>query len=399
MRFLTLIALVIGSQVGSGALSSPAIFARFGFLGMYAWLIAGFGAMCLAYVFARLCILTNKTGGPHVYTQEVFGRAIGYFTGWVYWMISWISTIVVLIAAVNYLANALSITSKCMITALGLMIWTTVNYINIRGVEESGLIGVLLTIIKVMFFVVLTILAIWSFNAANIVHYTFDHTFTSAISAALWGFIGVETAMTMTTDVVSSKQDVSRAILIGTAIVMCIYVISNLAAIGCVPHQVLAVSLSPYNLIANSIFPGSNVIIGLFAFILCLGSLNAWVLVSGQAAVGLAKDGFLPRVFEMRVIGIVTSGVGVGLIWLFGMYYDVLSSIEIVIDCLTPAFVIIYLICSIALYRLTISSFDRTASLLACVFCVGLLLQGSWFSWQVIGILIVSGMCYLPYVL
>src|SRR5580704_3865971 len=100
--FWAVFALVAGSQIGSGVFMQPASLAPFGLYGLFGWLISGAGAIALALVFAWLCANFPKTGGPCVYMQEAFGPVVGYFTGWTYWVISWVSTTVLFVAAVGY---------------------------------------------------------------------------------------------------------------------------------------------------------------------------------------------------------------------------------------------------------------------------------------------------------
>lgn len=378
MTFIPLLALVISSQIGSGALSSPAIFAQFGYKSLYAWLVASIGAMSLATVFAKLCQTTQDTGGPHVYATAAFGDRIGFYVGWIYWFVCWISTIVVLIACTSYLAKFLHIQNHYSILVLGLIIWLGVNYLNIIGTELSAKVEVILTILKVVFFATFIILPLCYFDSANLANYTIGSNFNTSILAALWGFVGVET---VTAPSGTQSKHVGRAVLFGTGIVALIYILANMAAIGSVHYSILSVSLSPYDPIAYKVF-GSSYGTNLAAFLLCIGSLNAWVLAAGQIGYDLAQRRFLPQFFAHSPrSSIVFSGLGITLIWTLGMLFNVLNHIMYVIDALAPSFVLIYLICACSLFKITHSSGARYIAMITSIFCIYLLAYSSILSY------------------
>src|SRR5690348_390679 len=107
MGFWQVTSLVAGSQIGTGIFLLPASMAAFGAIGQSCWLITATGAMFLAFIFARLAAEMPKTGGPHTFIETAFGRTFGYFSAWTYWVISWLSTPMVVISVVSYLSPLL----------------------------------------------------------------------------------------------------------------------------------------------------------------------------------------------------------------------------------------------------------------------------------------------------
>ena len=82
----TALATVVGSVIGSGVFFKPqAIYTTTGGapgLGMLAWIIGGLASIAAALTFAEVAILIPKTGGMVAYLEEVFGKKVGYLTGW-----------------------------------------------------------------------------------------------------------------------------------------------------------------------------------------------------------------------------------------------------------------------------------------------------------------------------
>ena len=100
--FWSVLSIVIGSQIGAGIFMNPAILAPYGYVGLAGWAITGGAALCLAIMFSLLCSRFPKTGGPHVYVQSAFGSHVAFFVGWAYWLVSWVSTTVVIVASIAY---------------------------------------------------------------------------------------------------------------------------------------------------------------------------------------------------------------------------------------------------------------------------------------------------------
>ena len=72
--------IVAGNMMGSGIALLPSNLASIGSVALFGWLIAIFGALALAYVYARLSTVNPQSGGPVAYAGEI-SPAFGYQTG------------------------------------------------------------------------------------------------------------------------------------------------------------------------------------------------------------------------------------------------------------------------------------------------------------------------------
>jgi len=91
------LAMVIGSMIGSGIYLLPTTLAPFGYNLVIAFLVTGFGTMCLAYSLARLS--ASIPGGPFAYVTQAFGETAAFLTLWSY-MISQITGVAAVSVAV-----------------------------------------------------------------------------------------------------------------------------------------------------------------------------------------------------------------------------------------------------------------------------------------------------------
>ena len=75
-------AMVVGTMVGSGIYLLPTTLAPYGYNLVIAFLVTGFGTMCLAFALARLA--AKIPGGPFAYVDRAFGETAAFLTLWSY---------------------------------------------------------------------------------------------------------------------------------------------------------------------------------------------------------------------------------------------------------------------------------------------------------------------------
>ena len=82
--------LVIGSIVGTGVFTMPAVIAGAGTMGIIVLGVIAVGAMLLAVLFGQLTKrVPNSDGGLYAYSRHEFGDFAGYLVGWCYWIQAW----------------------------------------------------------------------------------------------------------------------------------------------------------------------------------------------------------------------------------------------------------------------------------------------------------------------
>jgi APA family basic amino acid/polyamine antiporter len=352
--FWSVISLVIGSQIGSGIFLLPASLSSFGALGLMSWGITAVGALLLALVFAELCRKIPKTGGPHNYVEATFGKSAGFFCAWTYWVISWLSTPTVVIAVVGYLSPVLGNTSAKVNLLLELFVLLLITSLNLKGIKSSSRMEFVFTLLKIL---PLVLVPIAGLSLINMEHFTpINPTSNSTLSVingaallTLWGFIGVESATTPAESVHNPSKTIPRAIVFGTLIVALVYIISSFVVMAIVPPAVLSQSKAPFAEAATLIFGGHwHIIISIAASIVCLGTLNAWILTSGQIALGAANDGHFPKLFATQnskgapLWSLIISAGGVVPMLILTMNENLVDQVNSIIDISVTAFLFVY---------------------------------------------------------
>jgi APA family basic amino acid/polyamine antiporter len=407
--FWSVLAIVMGSQIGSGVFMLPASLAPYGQYSILGWIISGFGAICLALVFAGLCQRFPKTGGPHAYVKEMFGLSPAFFTGWTYWVISWVSTTAVIIASVSYLSPFLGSQPPWVYLFLEVLLLLSITVLNLKGIHAAGEVEFVLSVLKVVPLFLLPFLAIWYFKTSNftlapqIASLPLSSKLSQVVLLTLWGFIGLESATTPAGSVNNPEKTIPRAIILGTLCTALLYLMSNIGIMGLIPGQILAQAKAPYVVATHFLFGGSwHYVIAIIASVVCIGTLNAWMLTSGQIVLGLAEDGLMPAGFTKKnadnapVLGLLMSALGILPMLFLTMNVNIAQQITAIIDFSVVAFLFVYLICVLAYFKMLMLEkaawYHWSYSIAAFLFCGWIISQTAWLTLGIAALFVLSGL-------
>lgn len=360
--FWSVFGLVTVSQIGSG-LMLPAILAPYGTLSLMGWVISGLGATILAIMFSQLCIRYPRTGGPHVYVQEAFGSSAAFFTGWTYWVISWVSTIAIITSAVSYFIPLIGEHTPVFNLSLEILIMILITVINLQGVYRAGRSRFILIAFKMVPLLAVPVIGLFFFSSKN---FTVLNTASDMVSPlnnvvllTFWGFIGFESATAAVQDVSNPETTIPRAIILGTLFVALMYFISSLGIMGVIPGHILMNSQAPYTDTVQYLFGGYwHILISLIACIVCIAAVNAWTLASGQIAVGITQDGLMPKFFAKKnrhgapIFALVISCAGTLPLLIMTHNESLAQKINTIIDFSVICFLFVYIISCLSFLKI-----------------------------------------------
>jgi APA family basic amino acid/polyamine antiporter len=263
--FWAVFALVTGCQIDSLVFMLPTNLAPYGLRYFGGLATSCLGAVALALVFAQLCSWYPKTGGPHVYVEEAFGKSLAFFTGWTYWVISWVSSTAIVVVSICYLTPLINchwhLSIKTVMLEILLIVIITV--LNFCGVEAAGRVGLTLSLIRFFPLLIMPLIAFFSFDSthfvvdASVAHLTTSQTLNQVILLIMWGFIGLESVTSSAGAVHHPSKTIPRAVLLGTICVGVIYLINSLGIMGVIPGNQLMNSCEPYVDAARVLFGGN----------------------------------------------------------------------------------------------------------------------------------------------
>lgn len=300
--------LVIGSIVGTGVFTMPAVLAGAGTMSIVVLAVVAAGAMLLAVLFGQLTArVPNSDGGLYAFARHEFGDFAGYLVGWSYWISSWAGNAAIVASWVFYVDALFGLKNPSGLTnwgiaLFGLWVPAIVNLVGVRQMAWFQNVTVVLKFLPLLFIGV----AGWffvdkanfgPFNASGGSVYS---GIGIAAGVALFSFIGVEAAAITAKRVISPRVNVGRASLIGTGASALLYVLVTGAVMGLVPHDTLAATGAPFVDAFQTIFaqsPWAGTFIAAIAVISGLGALNGWTLIVTETSRAIAQDDLFPRPF------------------------------------------------------------------------------------------------------
>jgi amino acid transporter len=294
------VALSVNGVVGSGVYLLPAVAAAFlGPASLWAVPLAGLAVLLLALCFAEAGSHFDEPGASYVYTREAFGEFLGFQVGWM----SWLTRVASGAALWSGFAQALTFfwpgatdgaTRFAVITVpLALVVW-----INVLGVKYGARLSVGLTIAKLLPLLVLIVLGLpqvdWSLFSPMVMPEAAG--FGQAALLLLFAYAGFENTAAPAGEFRNPKRDVPFALMAVIALVMLLYTLIQLVALGTLPDLAARTAGAP-------LADAAVVVAGVWAGVLmaCGGAVSIGGNAANTTVVGprylyaLAKDGYGPR--------------------------------------------------------------------------------------------------------
>jgi APA family basic amino acid/polyamine antiporter len=317
LGFPSVLALVIGTFIGSGIFLLPQQLAPLGWNGVFGWLVTIAGAVAMATLFGVLARAIPKAAGPYAYVGEAFGPLPAYIVAWAYWVSIWVGNAAIAIAAISYLSIFVPVLASSSLAgaagAIGLLaLLTAVNCLSLKAGGGLQLVTVALKLVPILAVILLagavlargTPTAIPSFDPALLSLGAIN----GAATITLWALLGFEAASIAARNVRRPEVVVPRATVIGTLIVGLIYLAVALPVSLFLPAAEVAASPAPFGLFMERFGgPMAGEAIALFAAISVVGALNGLILISGELPLAMARAGRFPH-FLTRT---ASSGIAV----------------------------------------------------------------------------------------
>jgi APA family basic amino acid/polyamine antiporter len=385
-------AMVIGTMVGSGIYLLPTTLAPYGFNLVIAFLLTGFGTMCLAFAMARMA--ARIEGGPLVYIDRAFGETTAFLTLWTYTLsqVTGVAGVVVAVAgALGHVYPAVGSGPGLTGVALGSILLLTL--VNLRGARSAGVLQVITTLIKL-----LPLIAVMLLVAANLgsgrplqplqpvpVRIGTSITAAALILFSLTGFEAAVMASNVTKD---STVTVPRATIFGTGFTAIIYLLATVATLMLLPSAVAAKSGAPFaDAIAPLLGSAAGMLVALIAAVSAFGTGNALLLIAAETSRTMGNAGDLPRIFAIaNKVGapagaLFICAIGAALLVLASSSANFVSVYVFITLVSTVLSLVLYTVCAAAALKL------RAGGRWAIIVAIGILYSTLMFvgsGWKVL---------------
>jgi arginine:ornithine antiporter/lysine permease len=306
-----LVALVVGSMVGSGIFTLPSAFGRAtGVLGAFiAWCIAGAGMLMLAFVFQTLSRRRpDLDAGIYAYAKAGFGNYLGFVSAFGYWIACCLADVACLILIKATLGQFFPVfgdgTTAVAIMTASVMVWG-VHVLVLRGVREAAALNTIATVAKMVPIAIFIVVVIAGFQA-DVFALNFwgaaEHSLSSVASqvrntmlVTVFVFVGIEGA-SVYSRYAKDRNDVGAATVLGFLGVLCLLVLVTVFSYGILLRDDLAALANPSMAGVMEAIVGhwGRVFISIGLLISILGNYLSWSLLAAEVLHSAGKSNTMP---------------------------------------------------------------------------------------------------------
>jgi len=243
-------AIIVSNVIGGGILFTPPQVASLvpdAALFLATWIAGGALAFAGAMAYAELAALRPRAGGEYVYLREAFGEAAAFLTGWTSFVAGFSGAIatsaVVMVFYIGRFAPALAGSGPWLVvpvvpgaivltispqTLTAIAIIAAMAWLHRRGVGPGRIVGNLLASLKVTAFVLFIAIG-FSWGSGTFAHMTEGASSTAggwllALIPVMFTYSGWNAAAYVAEEIRDPGRNVPRALALGTAAVVLIYV-------------------------------------------------------------------------------------------------------------------------------------------------------------------------------
>lgn len=310
-----MVSIVVGGVIGSGIFLVPAEIARqvqAPLLILAVWVVGGLLSYFGALAFAEMSAALPRAGGMYNFLKEGYGSLLAFLFGWTLFLVIDSGTIATLTVAFssNYLPYFINLSplSQKIVSALFILFLVLVNY---AGVRWGANVQNFLTVIKFAALVAVCGI-VFIFAKGTPTHFvrpapaTFSMglvgSFGVALVASFWAYKGWESATYSAGEVKAPERSLPLGLLMGTLIVIGIYIVTNLAYLYAMPSSEIAKSPRiASEAMKLAVGPVGASIISFIILFSITGAANQTILCSPRVYFAMARDGlFFKKISEVH---------------------------------------------------------------------------------------------------
>ena len=299
---------VVGMVIGGGVFFKPqAVYTLTGGapgLGILAWIIAGIMTITAGLTAAEVSAAIPKTGGMMVYIEEIYGKKLGFLTGWMQTVLFFPATAAAIAVMFGQQA-ALLLNNSSLVMPMSIGVILLIGILNTFGSKTSGTIQTVSTVCKLIPLVLIIVFGFIKGSGDNPVMSPLVAEGISPMGiigqllvAILFAYDGWINVGAIAGEMKNPGKDLPKAIIGGLSIVMAINVVINLAYLWVLPASELAQYASPASIVAEKIFgPVGGKLINVGILVSVFGCLNGYLLTGPRIPYTLANQKLLPATF------------------------------------------------------------------------------------------------------
>jgi len=351
-------AIVVSNVIGVGIFITPSFIAQLlpnSAAILSVWAIGGVLALFGALAYAELAARQPEAGGEYVYLREAFGGLAAFLTGWTSFVAGFSGAIAaggVGVAAyldrlIPGVGNAtpiaawhlgpLSVTLSAR-AVVAILVIIGLALVQMRGIGLGRVLQNSLTTLKVGALLLFAAIGLLVTRVSGPAAFTTDApvratSWLFALVPIMFSYSGWNAAVYVAEEIRDPVRNVPRALLIGTAGTVALYLALNALYLRVVPQAQFAGGVAVGEVAAEKLFgSAAGVLFAVVAVVILLSSMSAMTTAGPRVYFAMARDGaFVPAAarvhprFRTPAIAIISQALWSSLLVLSGTFEQLLT--------------------------------------------------------------------------
>jgi APA family basic amino acid/polyamine antiporter len=310
ISLLTATAIVVADMVGVGVFTSLGFQLQgitSGFSLLLLWIVGGGVALCGVFCYGELAALFPRSSGEYNYLTQTYHPALGFMAGWLSATVGFAAPVA--LAAMAFGEYGKAILPGASPLVLGLSVVWVVSLVTVSGVRHSSAFQMVWTVLKVALLVGFLVAGVVvadpqpiSFaptqgDTANV----FSASFAISLVFVMYAYSGWNAATYITGEMHDPQRSLPRSLLLGTTIVIILYVALNALFLYTTPIDQLVGQIDVAVVAGKHIFGElGGRIVGALICIGLVSSISAMMWIGPRVTTTMGEDIPMLRVFAYR---------------------------------------------------------------------------------------------------
>ena len=318
--FVTASSIVIANIIGTGIFTSLGFQLadiQSGFPLLMLWIIGGITALCGALCYGELSAALPRSGGEYHFLSQIYHPALGFMAGFISATVGFAAPIALAAMAFGkYFVGVFGVGSPMLLSFV--VVWV-VTVFHLENLQVGSVFQNLSTLVKLLLIGALIAAGLFvqpkqpiSFlPAPGDTIAIFGAPFAVALVYVMYSYSGWNAAAYISSEIKQPGKNVPRSLLVGTGLVIVIYVLLNAVFLATTPVQDLKGRLEIALIAGKHIF-GTNG--GRVAgAVICLGlvsAISSMTWIGPRVSMSMGEDHWLLRLLARKNLhGIPTNAI------------------------------------------------------------------------------------------
>ena len=303
--FITASSIVIANIIGTGIFTSLGFQVaeiQSGFALVMLWVIGGIAALCGALCYGELSAALPRSGGEYHFLSRIYHPALGFMAGFVSATVGFAAPVALAAMAFGkYFTGVFGMGSPFLLSFV--VVWVVAVF-HVGSLQVGSAFQNVSTLVKLLLIGALIVAGFFvpakqpiSFLPAHSdTMAIFSGPFAIALVYVMYSYSGWNAATYISGEIKRPEKTVPRSLLVGTGLVIVIYVLLNAAFLATTPMAELKGQLEIALIAGNHIFGATGGRVA--GAVICLGlisSISSMTWIGPRVTMSMGEDHWLLR--------------------------------------------------------------------------------------------------------